>query len=201
MMLFKHFVTSVMVWGSRFTCDQLFAEGDMRVRETGATMARDRILRHHRVDLIRLPYWQWTCCPAYHREMMLFKHIGHKVRGEFTKYRQEIKQRTAAAAQAAIKATKEKKKKAEKKAKMKQQAVESQKPPPRHGETTPLPSRRVKTTALSQVLDAPGRGVKQEPRRKELPKAKKKRKVQKKDSRKQLRSDFGKLPPRRKEGY
>jgi hypothetical protein len=67
----------------------------MRLRDTGATMARDRYLKHHGVDLIRMPYWRWTCCPDGHQEMMLFKHISAKVQGNFVKYRQEISQQKA----------------------------------------------------------------------------------------------------------
>jgi hypothetical protein len=70
----------------------------MRLRDTGATIARDRYLKHHGVDLIRMPYWRWTCCPNGHQEMMLFKHISSKVQGNFVKYRQEISQQEALAA-------------------------------------------------------------------------------------------------------
>ena len=65
----------------------------MRLRETGATLARDRLFHLEGVKLIKMPYWRWTCCEHTSRETMLFKHIGGHVVGDYVRYHQETKWR------------------------------------------------------------------------------------------------------------
>lgn len=90
-MLYLGLGLALLVYGliGRSVC----AEGDMRVRETGATLARNRLLYLEGLQLIRLPHWRWTCCEHMSRETMLFKHIGNVVSGDYMRYHRDTKAR------------------------------------------------------------------------------------------------------------